>query len=290
MPHHPWKELKHKMTHTRATDTVAIFSGGMDSTTLVYHLIDEGRWPHLIGFNYGQRHKKELQYAQRTADLLGLPYDIVDLSGLTHLISNSALTAPLIELTDQVVYVGAERKPVPMEVPEGHYAEDNMKATVVPNRNMMMLSIAAAIAVNEKAVHVYTGVHAGDHFIYPDCRPSFIDSVSKAIEKGNQGFGPFADWTDVDTYGSEPSYVQAPFINMSKADIAYRAMLLGVQLSKTWSCYKGGDIHCGKCGTCVERLEAIDEAGMNYQERFNKPFPDPTAYEDTEFWKKQVNQ
>jgi 7-cyano-7-deazaguanine synthase len=249
-------------------DSIAVVSGGMDSTTLVYHMLNSGLRPHCLSFDYGQRHKKELFWAQMTAQQLGLRHTVVDLTGLTHLISNSALTGG-------------------KDVPDGHYAEDNMKATVVPNRNMIMLSIAAGIAVNNGYKWIATGVHAGDHFIYPDCRPSFIDSVASAIMNGNKGFHKF-------DHGLGPMYT--PFLQASKADIAFRALELGVPLHQTWSCYKGGDIHCGKCGTCVERLEAID-AAMKYYSQYqghtvledgispNVRLLDQTQYADTEYWK-----
>lgn len=144
---------------------IAIVSGGLDSTTLVYDLLNQGNTPHLVSFDYGQRHKKELQYAKVTAMQLRLQHDIVDLTGLTKLISNSALTG-----LGHIEYHGDNYiKSVhnPIEVPDGHYAEETMKQTVVPNRNMIMLSIAAGIAVNNKYEFVATGVHSGDHFIYP---------------------------------------------------------------------------------------------------------------------------
>lgn len=251
------------------SDCVAIVSGGLDSCTLVYHLIAAGHKPHVLSFDYGQRHKKELFYAQLMCQQLGLRHTIIDLSGLTQLISNSSLT-------------GAK------EVPDGHYAEENMKATVVPNRNMIMLSIAAGVMVNNSYKFVATGVHAGDHFIYPDCRPGFIGAMNDAIVEGNQGFGAIPV-QDEDYTGDLYKAVFAPFLESSKADIAYRAFELGVPLHMTWSCYKGGDVHCGRCGTCVERLEAIEEADQ--RARANGILPDglhsndQTVYADDEFYK-----
>jgi len=301
----------------KRTHGVAIFSGGLDSTTLVYHLLDQGRDLHLLSFDYGQRHgRKELKAAQNIAQSLGLRWDLVDLTGLTHLISNSALTS-LQEFPSRNPGTGeswtrkefeslAGSHPEPIEVPEGHYAEDNMKLTVVPNRNMIMLSIAAGVAVNEKANFIAAGMHAGDHFVYPDCRPQFLYEVAMAIWKGNEGMHDFGMVTSSMLQGSIPQplvgefgneLIVTPFLHCSKADIAYRALELGVPLHLTWSCYKGGDKHCGRCGTCVERLEAIDEAqkraitnnlpralagqGMiKYSDTW-----DLTEYEDTEFWK-----
>jgi 7-cyano-7-deazaguanine synthase len=263
----------------KTPDSAAIFSGGLDSTTLVYEMLRQDLTPHLISFDYGQRHKRELQYAQVTARRLGLIHDIVDLTGITHLISNSALTSH--KVPENVTYESKERmnEHGAIPVPEGHYAEDNMKKTVVPNRNMIMLSIAAGIAVNNGYTKLGTGVHAGDHFVYPDCRPKFIQLVSAAIQVGNEGFGPFGE------YDPNYSFVYAPFLMLTKADIAYKALELDVPLHLTWSCYKGGENHCGKCGTCVERLEAIDEAEDRMFHSEIHQNVDKTVYDDNEYWK-----
>lgn len=246
----------------------AIVSGGLDSTTMLYDLINQDfEVTQAVSFNYGQRHKKELDFAQATCERLHVPWTLIDLwsSGLTEALSSSE--SSLISNND---------------VPEGHYAEENMKSTVVPNRNMIMISIAGGIAVAKDCDYVALGVHAGDHFIYPDCRPSFIYSVSDALITGNKGFG----------FGRtvSPGPILAPYINTSKADIALRALELGVPLEQTWSCYKGGDVHCGRCGTCVERLEAIHEAQAVFGEKHPyKVTPvDMTAYEDVNYWKEAV--
>lgn len=278
-------------------DSIAIVSGGLDSTTLVYHMLNKGYKPHLLSFNYGQRHKKELTYAHLTAMQLGLRHDIVDLTGITHLISNSALTS----LTGRdhgaegTEYAGYRQ----IEVPDGHYAEDTMKATVVPNRNMIMLSIAAGIAVNNGYRCIATGVHSGDHFIYPDCRPRFIKAVNASIAIGNAGFGNIPEQHE-GTMVTELVY--APFLELSKEDIAYEALKLNVPLHLTWSCYKGGENHCGRCGTCVERLEAIYGAQQrmlndeNYSEETFRDgwippaLRDMTTYDDNEFWKVAIRE
>jgi 7-cyano-7-deazaguanine synthase len=227
--------------------TVAIVSGGMDSVTLAYHLAARGDALHLLSFDYGQRHgSRELDCAAQCARDLGAVWDRIDLSGIRDLISASSLTS------DQAV-------------PDGHYAEQTMKATVVPNRNMMMLSIAAAIAVSEKADAVATGVHGGDHFIYPDCRPEFVAAASAAVLIGNTGGFAAAGFRGI----------EAPFVHHDKAWIAGEGDRLGVPWHHTWSCYKGGDVHCGRCGTCVERREAFHLAGVN----------DPTEYADRDFWR-----
>lgn len=153
---------------------VAIVSGGLDSTTLVYHLLNQGHRPYMLSFDYGQKHAKELTYVSGLAERLELDYYRVDLTGITKLISNSALT------------LGGK-------VPYGHYAQDNMKQTVVPNRNMIMISIATGVMVNNNLDFVATGVHAGDHFVYPDCRPAFIKSTARAMAAGNAGFGQFPE-------------------------------------------------------------------------------------------------
>lgn len=263
------------------TDSVAIVSGGMDSVTLLHHLVKEKNLkPHVLSFNYGQRHRKELRFARDAAAEFGLQHHVIDLSGITHLISNSALTSPYISNYD---VTGLPSGPVTVtdrgtrriEVPEGHYAEDSMKLTVVPNRNMIMLSIAAGVAVNEKANLLAIGVHAGDHFIYPDCRPRFIHAANAAIVIGNEGFGAIGSQPE----GACPDeFIYAPFINKSKEDIARLGNELDVNWSMTWSCYAGGSIHCGRCGTCVERLEALSATEAN----------DQTEYEDSQYWKTQV--
>ncbi len=236
---------------------LCVLSGGLDSTTMLYKYYNDPDMEVLgaVAFNYGQRHKKELEYAERTCDKLDIPFYLIDLwsSGLTGLLSSSE--SSLVSGTD---------------VPDGHYAEESMKATIVPNRNMMMLSIACGIAVAQGIEFVATGVHAGDHFIYPDCRPEFIGTLSEAMVLGNEGEG-FQG-------------ILAPFQFGSKEDIAAIAFEEGVPLDETWSCYKGGEKHCGRCGTCVERLEAIYGA----QNRLAEFIPDMTEYEDTDFWKEAI--
>lgn len=230
---------------------VAIYSGGMDSTALAYMLQELYGELYLISFDYGQRHRKELTCAKAIAEGLTdketgayVQHDVVNLKAVTQFLKGSSLT-------DDV------------EVPEGHYGEDNMRLTVVPNRNMMMLSVATAIAVARGSVAVYTGVHAGDHFVYPDCRPEFMHHVNAAAQAGNEGFAV------------RGFRIEAPFVHMEKSEIAKVGQKHGVPWEKTWSCYKGGSIHCGKCGTCVERQEAFFVAGV----------PDPTKYEDPNYWK-----
>jgi 7-cyano-7-deazaguanine synthase len=242
------------------SDCVAILSGGLDSTTLVYKLVADGLDPLCLSFDYGQRHKKELDYAAATCDALDLDYSRVDLSSLTELLAGSGSV-----LVDQ-------RGPVP----EGHYAHENMSRTVVPNRNMIMLSIAAGVCVAEGGSFVAAGVHAGDHYQYPDCRPEFIDAVSKTIIIGNEGF-------------ADPDFaIDTPFLNSTKAQIAEMAFDLAVPLDETWSCYAGADSHCGRCGTCTERLEAIHIAAVKLG--IDELEWDRTEYADREFWKVAVKE
>lgn len=280
----------------RGTDSVAIVSGGLDSVTMLYKLMNQGHWPHVLSFNYGQRHAKELEFATYHARELGLPHDIIDLTGITKLISNSALTSsancicgpwhPGSDGPQRECPVHGDEEHV-VGVPDGHYAEENMKITVVPNRNMIMLSIAAGVAVNESAGFVALGVHAGDHFIYPDCRPRFITAANAAVVIGNAGFGGLPEQPE-GTYVTPDNFIRAPFIYSTKMQIAYDALKLGVPLHQTWSCYKGGEYHCGRCGTCVERLEAIDAAIQHWKMCDPASMPyivDRTVYTDTEFWK-----
>jgi 7-cyano-7-deazaguanine synthase len=218
---------------------IVVLSGGMDSVTVLHRVIDEGYDVSAISFDYGQKHKKELQFAQYWVQLNSINWRLVDLTSVTALLTSSAL-------------VNTEQ-----DVPEGHYAAENMKATVVPNRNMIMLSIATAWAVDKKAELVAFGVHAGDHDIYPDCRPQFVNDIETAICSGNEGF-------------IDPSFqVYAPYLMQRKESIVLDGATLGVDWTKTWSCYKGGELHCGKCGTCVERKEAFSKAEVK----------DPTEYE-----------
>jgi 7-cyano-7-deazaguanine synthase len=220
------------------TRAVAIVSGGMDSVVLAHMLKAEGYDMSLVSFDYGQRHSKELNFAEDCAKDIDASWHLVDLSNMSDLLENSALTNSA------------------MEVPDGHYAEQTMRITVVPNRNAIMLNIAAGLAITMGAKHVATGVHGGDHYIYPDCRPAFIKAIDAMLCVATDGFA-------VPGFG-----VLAPFLNWTKADIAAEGARLGVDFTKTWSCYKGGAVHCGACGTCFERREAFRDAEVT----------DPTEY------------
>lgn len=221
--------------------TLVICSGGLDSVTLAYKVADEAQLTRLVSFDYGQRHKKEVDFARHAAERLGVPHDLVDLRAVGALLSGSALT-------DDV------------DVPDGHYAEDNMKVTVVPNRNAIMLTVAFGIAAARHDSAVATAVHGGDHFIYPDCRPDFTQAFETMQRHALDGYA------DVQLY--------TPFVHIPKADIVTEGARHNVPFDETWSCYKGGDKHCGRCGTCVERREAFHLAGIE----------DPTAYDDPDYW------
>ena len=222
--------------------SLLICSGGLDSVTLAYELFSRKLLTKMLSFNYGQRHQIELEYAAEIAGKLNIPYECIDISSITSVFKGSALT-------DNI------------DVPEGHYEADNMKTTVVPNRNTIMLSIAFGVAVSQDISRVATAIHAGDHFVYPDCRPSFAESFQIMQDEA------LKDIAKID--------LLTPFVNFSKAEIVSVGNNLKVPFSQTWSCYNGGTIHCGKCGTCVERQEAFFLAGVD----------DPTNYLDSEYWK-----
>ncbi len=207
-------------------DSIIIVSGGMDSVTLLYDYKD--RIAIGVSFDYGSNHNaKEIPFARWHCEQLGIEHITIDLAFMPKYFKSSLLE-------------GADA------IPEGHYADENMKSTVVPFRNGIMLSIAAGIAESRGLKYVMMANHGGDHTIYPDCRPEFVEAMSEATKAGTFP-------------GIE---ILAPYTDITKADIAMRGKALGIDYSKTWSCYKGGDVHCGKCGTCMERKEALRDAGI----------------------------
>lgn len=211
-----------------------IVSGGMDSITLMHNYKDEIALA--VTYDYGSNHnKREIECAAYHCKQLGIEHIIIPLDFMHQYFKSSLLS-------------GAEA------IPEGHYADENMKSTVVPFRNGIMLAIACGLAESRGLESVMIANHAGDHAIYPDCRATFIESMSEAMAYG--------------TY--EHVKVCAPYTHLTKGQIAAIGKKIGLDYSKTYSCYKGGEKHCGKCGTCVERKEALAEAGIN----------DPTEYED----------
>ncbi|CUH46834.1 7-cyano-7-deazaguanine synthase QueC [Ruegeria atlantica] len=225
--------------------TTLVCSGGLDSVSLAHVLAAEGNLSRLVSFDYGQRHTKELTFAALCSERLSVPHHVIDLRSVGASLTGSALT-------DDV------------DVPDGHYAEETMKVTVVPNRNAIMLTIAYGVAAAQGDNAVATAVHGGDHFIYPDCRPAFTDAFDTMQRAALDGYADVA--------------LHVPFVHRSKADIVREGARVDTPFDQTWSCYKGGDVHCGRCGTCVERREAFDLAGV----------PDPTQYEDAEFWKSTI--
>ncbi len=217
-----------------AKNSVIILSGGMDSVTLLHDRKEQIALA--VTFDYGSNHnKREAECAAHHCRLLGIEHLIIPLSFIKDYFKSSLLE-------------GADA------IPEGHYQDDNMKSTVVPFRNGIMLAVACGLAESRGLTKVLVANHAGDHAIYPDCRASFISSMSEAM-----AYGTYLNVT-----------IEAPYTGISKTDIAKIGKRLGVDYSKTYSCYKGGAKHCGKCGTCVERKEALRDAGID----------DPTEYED----------
>lgn len=217
-------------------DSLLIYSGGIDSTTMLYEYRD--RIALAVSFDYGSNHNaREIDCARYHCQKLSIPQRIIPLNFFSGNIRSSLLD-------------GADA------IPEGNYDDQNMKSTVVPFRNGIMLSIAAGIAESEGLRHVMIANHAGDHAIYPDCRPGFIAAMSEAIKNGT--------YEGIDLF--------APYTNITKTEIIRHGQQLGIDWSHTWSCYKGLDQHCGLCGTCRERREAFLEAGI----------PDPTTYLNTE--------
>lgn len=215
---------------------VVLCSGGIDSATLAYFMREQAEAVHLLSVNYGQRHVKELASANEIAHRLKADHTEVDLRTL-----------------GSTVLLGSSQTDPRVPVPHGHYAEDSMKKTVVPNRNMILLSIATGLAISTGAEVVAYAAHAGDHTIYPDCRREFADAMNRAMK--------LCDWS--------PVSLERPFVQKTKAEVVALGATLDVPFEITWSCYEGLANHCGKCGTCVERIEAFELAGVE----------DPTHYE-----------
>lgn len=215
--------------------TLVLLSGGMDSVTALYWARHEHEVVGAVSFDYGAKHNhREIPLAAWHCATSGVKHDIIDLGFM-----NQHFASDLLKSGGTI--------------PEGHYADENMKKTVVPFRNGIMLSIACGLAESCGADALVIAAHAGDHTIYPDCREPFMQGMAAAMREG--------------TYAHIE--LMRPFIHLDKAGIAKTGSELGVDYGKTWSCYKGGDLHCGKCGTCVERIEAFVLAGLT----------DPTVYE-----------
>ena len=225
-----------KMGQEMPKSVVAVYSGGMDSTAMLFQMREQGIDVRgALTVDYGQKHKKEIDQARMFCAELGIEHRVADLSDVVALFGKSSLTD------------------ANTSVPEGHYEEESMKQTVVPNRNMILISLATAWAITLQADAVAYAAHSGDHAIYPDCRESFAKALDKAIM--------LCDWSEVHLY--------RPFVNLRKDDIARIGADCGVPFEDTWSCYNGRELHCGRCGTCIERREALYLAGVE----------DPTIYE-----------
>lgn len=201
---------------------VVIYSGGMDSYTVLNKALRDGYEVYALSFDYGQRHVKELDVAAAACKGLDVHHKIVDISAINQIIGGSSLTDDI-------------------EVPEGHYEAENMKSTIVPNRNMILLSLAVGYAVSLKACKVYYGAHSGDHAIYPDCRPEFVKKMDDVCR--------IANYDEVE--------IVSPYLKNSKIDILTDGLKMNLDYSQTWTCYNGREKACGKCGACQERLEAF---------------------------------
>lgn len=213
---------------------VVIYSGGMDSFTVLNRAVKDGKQVYALSFDYGQRHVKELDCAASVCKSLNIPHKIIDITAINQLLAGSSLTDDI-------------------EIPEGHYEEESMKSTVVPNRNMILLSLAVGYAVSVKASQVYYGAHSGDHAIYPDCRPEFVEKMNDVCQ--------IANYDAVEIF--------SPYLTVTKTDILTDGLQMGLDYSQTWTCYNGREKACGKCGACEERLEAFRDNHAT----------DPLAYE-----------
>jgi 7-cyano-7-deazaguanine synthase len=219
------------------TRTVVIFSGGLDSTTLLYELKSAGHEVAALAVNYGQRHRRELLCAKTICQNIDVELTTLELPELVQIFGRNSLSDSSVA------------------VPVGTYQPDSMQQTTVPNRNMILLSLATGWAISNGYQAVAFGAHSGEYTPYPDCRPEFAVAMDKAAR--------LCDW--------QPLRILAPFVNWSKSDIVRRGGELGVSFEETWSCYVGGETHCGRCGTCLDRKSAFEKSGVD----------DPTEYEST---------
>lgn len=221
------------------TKAVIIASGGIDSSTLLYKMVDEGFSVYALTFIYGQRHLKEIKSAEIISSKLAIEHKVVDISSMNQLLQGSALTDATIDVP---------------EVPETVENYDTLKSTIVPNRNAIFLSIAIGYATSIEANHVFFGAHFSDRGVYPDCRKEFVDAfqVSERLATDNPDL-----------------IIDAPFVDSNKSEIVKLGSELGVPFEETWTCYKGGELHCGVCSSCRERKRAFIDSGVK----------DPTGYE-----------
>ena len=207
---------------------VVIYSGGMDSFTVLHRALRQGYDVHALSFHYGQRHARELQVAEQVCRELDISHQLIDIRAIHSSMGNSALT-------------DASR-----DMPSGDYAPDNLAATIVPNRNMILLSLAIAHAVNIGADICFYGAHGGDHVLYPDCRPEFVERMNAVAAIAH----------------FEPVRIEAPYLYANKSDILADGLTMGLNYSRTWTCYLGEAHACGQCGSCRERLAAFAANGL----------------------------
>ena len=213
---------------------VVLLSGGMDSTTLLAKAVKQFDKVAALSIDYAQRHKRELECAKKVAKYYGVKHKILDMTNINDLVQGSSLTTGSLA------------------VPHGHYEDESMKLTVVPARNTILLSIAGGWAISMGFTHVAYAAHAGDHAIYPDCRELFVVAMQNVFN----------------VFHYFPINLWAPYLHVDKGDIAKEGIALGVPYQLTHTCYEGGELACGKCGSCQERLYAFEKAGIK----------DPVAY------------
>ena len=203
---------------------VVIYSGGMDSFTVLNRALQDGKEVYALTFDYGQRHVKEIEYASKVCKSLQVNHKVIDISAINQLLAGSSLTDDI-------------------DIPEGHYEAESMKSTVVPNRNMILLSLAVGYAVSTGASQVYYGAHSGDHAIYPDCRPEFVMKMNDVCK--------IANYESVEIF--------SPYLTVTKSDILTDGLKMNLKYDQTWTCYNGREKACGQCGACQERLEAFSD-------------------------------
>lgn len=234
------------MSQPHSPATVVIYSGGMDSYTVLHRALREGLAVSALSFDYGQRHARELEVAKRVCRRLGVAHQVIDIRAIHGLVDGSALTDPSREL------------------PDGEYGEENLTATVVPNRNMILLSLAIAKAVNIGACRVDYGAHGGDHVLYPDCRPAFVEAMNAVAAIAN----------------FERVEIHAPYLRSTKAEILADGLAMGLDYADTWTCYRGDPLACGRRGSCRERLAAFAANGVVDPLAYASDAPRPDLAED----------
>nr|WP_299239918.1 7-cyano-7-deazaguanine synthase QueC [uncultured Halomonas sp.] len=230
-------DTHHDSDGNRAPKAIVVYSGGMDSYTVLHRALQQGYEVHALSFHYGQRHARELTIAAEVCRALGIAHQVIDIRAMHALIDNSALT-------------DASRP-----LPGGDYDQASMAATVVPNRNMILLSLAIAQAVNIGARVCFYGAHGGDHVLYPDCRPEFVERMNDVAAIAN----------------FEAVRIEAPYLHADKAEILADGLSMGLDYTQTWTCYQGNELACGECGSCRERLAAFEKNGVD----------DPIRYVET---------